>query len=178
MLQGKKVILRPIKKSDLQFFMGWVNDLEIMQCVSRYMPMSEIAEEKKIEQMAASKQDVYLVIEAIQQDKVISIGICGLHRIDFKNQNATFGIVIGNKGYWGKGYGTEAAKLLLGYGFDQLNLHRVSSCVLSTNKRSLKMHLKVGFKEEGRSREVYFKNGKFDDQVILGLLRKEWKKRR
>ena len=67
--------------------------------------------------------------------------------------------------------------MIIKYGFEQLNLHRISSGAFSFNERSIKMHLKLGFKEEGRHREVVFKNGAYHDEVMFGLLRDEWQKR-
>jgi RimJ/RimL family protein N-acetyltransferase len=134
--------------------------------------MSEMAEEKYIEELGTTraKTDVSFVIEAIDADSTKAIGTVGLHGINAKDHNATFGIAIGEKQYWGKGYGTEAAKLIINYGFDQLNLHRVNSVVIAFNDRSIRMHRRLGFKEEGRHREAIFKNGKFHDDIAYGML--------
>jgi RimJ/RimL family protein N-acetyltransferase len=83
-------------------------------------------------------------------------------------------MAIGEKDYWSKGIGTEAARLIIGYGFEQLNLHRVNSTVLAFNERSIRLHRKLGFREEGRQREALFKNGTFHDLVGYGILRAEW----
>jgi RimJ/RimL family protein N-acetyltransferase len=177
MLKGKKVLLRPVKRSDLEFFLKWLNDPEVIQYISLYLPMTEMAEEKWIEELGTTRKDsdAVFIIEAIMGDESISeIGNCGLHNINKKNRDATFGIVIGNKDYWGEGYGIEAAKLIIDYGFNQLNLHRISSSALSFNERSIKMHKKVGFQEEGRCRKAKFKNGQFRDLILFGLLKEEW----
>jgi RimJ/RimL family protein N-acetyltransferase len=175
MLRGTKVELRPFRRSDLAYFVKWFNDPEVMQYLSFYLPMTEMTEEKFIENLANNPgTDVYFVIEAIENDGNKAIGSIGLNGIHPKDHFATFGIAIGEKEYWSKGYGTEAAKLIIKYGFEQLNLHRISSIVYDFNERSLRMHLSVGFKEEGRRREMAFKNGKYADVVVFGLLRKEW----
>jgi RimJ/RimL family protein N-acetyltransferase len=101
-----------------------------------------------------------------------------LNGINAKDHNATFGIAMGDKKYWSKGYGSEAAALIIKYGFEQLNLHRINSGVLSFNDRSIRMHLKLGFREEGRRREIIFRNGAYCDEVMFGLLREEWKKQK
>jgi len=99
-----------------------------------------------------------------------------LHNINSKDHNATVGISIGDKKFWSKGYGAEAEELIIRYGFEQLNLHRISSSAWSFNERSIRMHLKLGFKEEGWRCEVVFKNGNYNDEVVFGLLREELKK--
>jgi RimJ/RimL family protein N-acetyltransferase len=178
MLKGKLVILRPIQRSDISYFLKWYNDPEVTQYLGMYLPMTEMAEQKYIEELGSSRAttDAQFVIEAIDGDKNIAMGSLGLHRINPKDHNATFGIAIGDKQFWSKGYGTEAARLIIRYGFEQLNLHRISSSAWFFNERSLRMHLKVGFREEGRRRENVYKNGAYHDEVMFGLLKEEWQK--
>ena len=178
MLKGKLVELRPVQRADITYFLQWFNDPEITQYLLMYLPMTEMGEQKFIEDLGTQQAgtQAFFVIEAIEGDKRQPIGSLNLHNISPKDHNATFGIAIGDKKYWSKGYGTEAASLLIRYGFEQMNLHRISSAAFSFNERSIKMHLKLGFKEEGRQREVVFKNGAYFDEVMFGLLRDEWKK--
>jgi RimJ/RimL family protein N-acetyltransferase len=177
MLKGNSVVLRPFQRSDLPHFLKWFNDPEVTQYLTFYLPMTEMAEQKFIENMANfTASDVYFIIEAIKNDANKPIGSIGLNGVHPKDHSATFGIAIGEKDYWNKGYGAEACRLIINYGFTQLNLHRISSSAYSFNERSIRMHLSVGFKEEGRQREAAFKNGEYHDIVAFGLLREEWKK--
>jgi RimJ/RimL family protein N-acetyltransferase len=177
MLRGKNVVLRPVKRSDISYFLKWFNDREVVQYVGLYLPMTEMSEEKFIEELGTTRagSDVILVIEVVEGDSTKPIGNCGLQGISPKDHNALFGIVIGEKDYWSKGYGTEATRLLIDYGFQQLNLHRISSGALAFNDRSIKLHKKLGFREEGRLRQAMFKNGQYHDHVQFGILREEWK---
>jgi RimJ/RimL family protein N-acetyltransferase len=142
-----------------------------------YLPMTEMAEEKYIEELGTTRarSDAPFIIEVTEGGSTKPIGSCGLHGIDSKDHNATFGIAIGEKDYWSKGYGTEAARLLINYGFQQLNLHRISSSAVAFNERSIRLHKKVGFREEGRLRQAMFKNGQYHDRVEFGILRQEWR---
>jgi RimJ/RimL family protein N-acetyltransferase len=178
LIKGKLVQLRPVQRADISYFLQWFNDPEVTQYLGMYLPMTEMAEQKFIEDLGTLRAatDVIMVIEAIDGEKTKPIGNIGLNKINPKDHNATFGIAVGDKQYWSKGYGTEAAALAVRYGFEVLNLHRISSSALSFNERSIKMHLKVGFKEEGRRRDVFFKNGNYCDEVMFGLLREDWKK--
>jgi RimJ/RimL family protein N-acetyltransferase len=147
MLKGEKVVLRPVKRADIPNFLKWFNDPEVTQYLGMYLPMTEMYEEKYFEEIPSrSATDLYMVIEGIKPDATQPIGTIGLHRINQKDREATFGIAVGDKDYWSQGYGTEAARLLIKYGFMQMNLHRIASSVFSFNERSLKMHRKVGFK--------------------------------
>lgn len=178
MLKGNKVLLRPIKRPDIKFFVKWFNDPEIIQYFSMHLPTTEWDEEKYIEKLSNKKEknDVLFVIEVADNGRKKPIGKCGLVNIEYKDRHAIFGIAIGEKNYWGNNHGSEAARLLIDYGFKQLNLHRITSFVYEFNDRSIKMHKKLGFQEEGRCRKEVFKNGQFWDKIIFGLLEKEWSK--
>jgi RimJ/RimL family protein N-acetyltransferase len=177
MLKGKSVLLRPVKRSDISYFLKWFNDPEVLQYLTLYLPMTEMSEEKYVEELGTTKakSDTVFVIEAIEGASTKPIGNCALQGIDSKDRNATFGIIIGEKDYWSKGYGLEATRLLINYGFQQLNLHRISSTAIAFNERSIKLQKKVGFREEGRLRQAIFKNGQYHDLVQFGILRDEWR---
>ncbi len=176
MLKGEKVILREVRRSDITNFLKWFNDPEVTQYLGPYLPLTEMFEQKYIEDMAVrSTTDVPMVIEAIGKEGPVPIGTIGLHRISPKDHEGTFGIGIGEKEYWSHGYGSEAALLMIKYGFEQVNLHRIASGVFSFNERSLRMHRKIGFKDEGVRREALFRNGRYWDMVEFGYLATEWR---
>jgi RimJ/RimL family protein N-acetyltransferase len=85
------------------------------------------------------------------------------------------GILIGDKTYWNKGYGTEALKLLLKHGFETLNLNRIFLRVYEDNPRAIHCYEKVGFVHEGRMRQGRFTKGQFVDILFMSVLREEWK---
>jgi RimJ/RimL family protein N-acetyltransferase len=176
-LKGKSVLLRPVKRSDISYFLEWFNDPEVIQYIGLYLPMTEMAEEKFIEELGSTRarSDALFVIEVIEGKSTKPVGNCGLHQINAKDHNALFGITIGEKDYWGKGYGTESTQLLIDYGFQQLNLHRIWSYAFAFNERSIRLHKKVGFRDEGRLRQATFKNGQYYDLVQFGMLREEWR---
>jgi RimJ/RimL family protein N-acetyltransferase len=176
MLKGEKVVLRPVRRTDIEYFLKWFNDPEVTQYLSMYLPMTEMAEEKFIEDLgsAATGTRVMFVIETIEDNKYKPIGSIGLSNIHPKNHNAVFGIAIGEKDYWSKGYGTEAARLIIRYGFEQLNLHRITSSAFSFNERSVRLHKSIGFTEEGKQRQADFKNGVYHDRIMFGFLKNEW----
>ena len=103
------------------------------------------------------------------------IGICGLHNLRDIYHSAELRILIFDKDAVGKGIGTEACCLLVNYGFQKLNLHRIWLGCNAENVRAIKCYEKVGFKEEGRLREDIFCGGKYVDAVRMGILRHEWK---
>ena len=149
MLKGKLVNLRAVEKKDLEDIMKWVNDREVTKYLSAFLyPVSRAEEEKFLERaMSHNDTEKNLVMETKEGDY---IGQISLHKIDWKNRNAELGIVIGNKEYWGKGYGTDAIKILLNHAFNQMNLYKVYLRVFDYNQRGTHCYEKCGFKEEGR----------------------------
>lgn len=178
MLIGELVTLRPVQRLDISYFLKWFNDPDVIQYTGVYLPLTEMKEEKFIEELGTSSAatTTWFIIEVVESDAKKPIGAIVLNDINVKDHCARFAIVIGEKPFWSKGCGTEAAKLIIRYGFEQLNLRRISSGVWSFNERSLRLHIKVGFSEEGRCREVVYVNGSYHDEVLFGLLREDWEK--
>ncbi len=176
MIKGRKVVLRELRKSDIDFAVRWVNDPEVTQYLMIYPPISEIAEERWLQNIGENKEGkfAFFVIEAIEGETTKPIGNVELSDINHLAGNAEFGIAIFEKDHWSNGYGTEVAELIIRYGFEQLNLHRISSFAHAFNERSIRLHRKVGFQEEGRRRKAYFRNGAYHDEVVFGLLKDEW----
>lgn len=102
------------------------------------------------------------------------IGIVDLSGINWVTGDAWVGIGIGERAFWGKGYGTDAMNLILQFGFEELNLRRVSLTVFGYNERAYKSYRKVGFQEEGRLRQWMQRAGERYDLIYMGILREEW----
>lgn len=169
--KSSRVVLRPILEKDLPFIMLWINDPEVTQYLTAHMPMMESEERQWLEGLPRAKP--HHVVVAIEVDGVF-IGTMGLHNIDFRHRHATTGALIGNKAYWGKGYGSEAKMLLLDYAFNELGLHKICSRVIAFNERSVRYSLRCGYHEEARLRKHNFAKGKYWDEVCLAVFRKDW----
>ena len=170
-LRGKKVILRPPDKKDIPLLAKWINDPEIRCFINNFLPTTEGAERVWLEGLDKKPPtDIVLIIEVAGK----AIGSMGLHRINMKDRVATTGAIIGEKEYWGKGYGTDAKMILLDYAFNTLNLRKVMSSVKAFNRRSLSYSLHCGYCVEGRLRRQHFVDGKYYDEIMLGVFRHEW----
>jgi len=138
-----------------------------------YLPVAEAGEAEWVERhQKGNDKEIVLVIVDAKTDK--PIGSMGLHRINWKDRTATTGAVIGEKSYWGKGYGSEAKMLLLQYAFHSLNLRKICSLVLSFNGRSQAYSEKCGYKVEGTLKEHIFKNGQYWDEIHLAVFKEDW----
>jgi diamine N-acetyltransferase len=170
---GNKVYLRSVDMEDIEPFIKWLNDEEVRQYLTRTSPLNKVREKEFIEGLYKDDRNINLGIVMKENDQLI--GSIGLHKISLPFRHGGLGIFIGDKSCWSKGYGTEALNLMLGYGFDQLNLHRIFLTVLSFNERAIHTYEKVGFKREGVFREHTYRNGKYHDVYYMGILEDEWR---
>ena len=171
---GEKIYLRPLEMEDIDSFILWLNDEEVRQYLSMTTPLNRIREKEFIENLYKDDRNIVLGIVLKENDKLI--GNVGISKIFIAHRRANLGIFIGDKSCWSKGYGTEAINLMLGYAFDQLNLHRIYLTVFSFNARAIHTYEKIGFKREGVSREHIFHNGSYHDMHYMGILEDEWRK--
>ncbi len=163
-LQGKRVYLCPVDEKDLRIFHRWVTDLDVTKTIERSAKIFTRADEeiwlKDAQKKQKSGTDYTLTILTKQNNP---IGVVGLHNIEDSSRKADMGIMIGEKAYWGKGYGREAIVLMLDFSFTVLNMHSISLGAYSYNTRAIKAYKAVGFKEAGRLREAHFWGGKYYD---------------
>lgn len=175
MIVGEKVRLRPIERDDLPRFVEWFSDPEVRRYLLVYLPFSLAQEERWFENLLGRLERQTDVLLAIETADGVHIGNLGLHSIDWKNRNAELGIAIGEKAYWGQGYGTDAIHTLLGLAFREMNLHRVFLRVNVDNARGIRCYEKVGFRQEGISRDAIFREGAYHDQYVMSILESEFK---
>jgi RimJ/RimL family protein N-acetyltransferase len=189
MIYGEKVRLRADERSDIPLFVQWLNDPEVREHLSMYLPVSLAGEEQWFENMLklpVNEQPLAIevhaalpaagVIPADARDGWKLIGNCGFMDINWRIRSAEVGLLIGDKTCWGKGHGTEVMRLLLRHGFETLNLNRIFLRVDETNQRGVHVYEKVGFVQEGRFRQAVYLNGKYQDLLVMSVLRPEWNK--
>lgn len=174
MLQGERVRLRAREREDLARLLEFNNDLAVELAGGGDPPMpqsySRLLAEFEQEAAKGGRDGTGFVIEA--DGKVI--GQCALFNVDEVAHTCELGITIGDKAYWGCGYGRESARLLLMYAFCHHNYHKVWLRVHGGNERALRAYAACGFSEEGRLRAHVWSDGRYDDLVMMGVLREEW----
>ncbi len=166
--------LRAIEREDIPTFVRWFNDPEVRRYLLMFEPMSKVKEERWFEARLALDNDFLFGIEAPVGEDWQLIGNVGLHRVNWTNSHCTFGIVIGEQAFWGKGYGTKATRAALRFAFHSLNLHRVELVVFDFNLRARRVYEKAGFRLEGTRREALFQDGAYHDEHIMAILRREF----
>ena len=176
MLKGERVKLAPLKREYIEKFLEWLNDSEITQYLMRYRPLTRDMEEEWFNNLKTEENTIiFSILLTENKDKDLLIGNCGIQDINWKDRTAVCGVFIGDKKNQGKGYGTEALRLLVKYGFNTLNLNRIELNVDDFNIRAIKCYKKVGFVEEGRKRQAVFKNGQYNDVIYMSILQMDWK---
>jgi len=179
MIYGERIRLRAITRADLPLFVEWLNDPEVIQGLIHYLPFSLEDEENWFDNMLKRPQDEHpLVIEICSEAGWEPIGNCGVFAIDWRIRQAEFGIVIGAKQHWNKGYGTEALSLILQHCFETLNLNRLYLRVYENNPRAIRAYEKAGLTIEGRLRHSHYDKGEYVDVILMSILRSEWQEKK
>lgn len=174
-LVGDRIYLSPrgASEEELLIYTEWMNDFQVTDYTTRSGYLYTLNIEKNY--LEKSSNDInnrdFNIID-LSTDNII--GTVGLIEFNWISRNATLGIFIGDSKYRSNGYGTEAIKLILEYGFKYLNLHSIKLDVLSCNERAYKCYLKCGFKDMGKSREVIYIDGRYYDAIHMDILETEF----
>lgn len=172
-LEGKLVALRSVEEEDAPAIAKWLNDEEVTYCMFYgQFPMSTPQVAEMIKKQVESPNNVILIIEDKKTNRPIGFG--GLYDIHPTARKAEFRVLIGEKNYWSKGYGTETIELLTIYGFDRLNLNRVWLGATDENKAAVRAYEKAGYKVEGILRQDIYRNSRYYDSVRMSILREEY----
>jgi len=171
-LTGEKCYLSPIRMEDAEIYTKWFNDMETSLYIFSRPDVTSLEKRKEILlKQIKSGSPVFGIIDK-KTDRII--GDLTLMKVDQINGASSFGITIGEKEYLNKGYGTDATKLILDYGFNMLNLHNIMLNVFEFNKRAIASYKKIGFKEIGRRRGARLIAGKRYDTIFMDITADEF----
>lgn len=168
-LEGDSINLRTIEEEDIQFLRDNINDPEVRKYLTARRPKNLEQERDFYENVISKDGDVHL---AISRDEEM-IGIVSLEEKQDELRVADIGIWI-DTDHHGNGYGTEAARMITDYGFNELNYHRIMARAYAANTASQRIWEKLGFEKEGELREHTYTEGDFGDVCIYGVLEDEW----
>jgi len=169
-IRGTLVTLRPLRADEAELMISWFEDTEIIRFLKMRFPPSLTAEKEWLETMGkASDHGVW----GIEREGRL-IGTTGLHHVDWVNQRAVTGTVIGDKSAWNQGIASEVMTLRTRYAFTQLPLRKLQSSFIDGNQYSWGAQLKAGYRQVGRHREHHFRDGTWRDEVLTEILRSDW----
>jgi diamine N-acetyltransferase len=170
---GELIALGPLRRDLLPTYQRWINDFTAVRGLGAPpQPVSTEAETAWFDGVVASATDAPFTI--YERATWRPIGNTGIHGIDHRNRTAEFGILIGEPDARGRGYGTEAARLMLDYSFIALGLHNVMLRVFAYNLAGLRAYQKAGFHEFGRRREAILMGDRLWDVVYMECLASEF----
>lgn len=175
LFESSRVAFRKMTEEDAAVYHTWRNDMEVMRTTNPSLDLVTFADTRQfVEQviLGSGTSKSYMILD---KPSGRPIGITSLIGLDFKNRSAECILDIGEKEFWGKGYGSESLRLLLDYAFLELNLHRVSLRVFAFNDKAVALYEKIGFKREGVSRQAVFRKGQWHDILHMGILQEEYK---
>lgn len=168
--KGEKVLLRPLKETDFEKYYQWhLDDIIRFQVGMHPFVVSERNEREWFENAIKDMSNKRVIFSIVFTETDELIGYFQLNDINFINNNASLGIVIGEKTFQGKGLGKEIIKIGTDYGFNNLGLDKISLDVVSSNERAINLYKKLGFVIEGNFINHFFFNGKYHDIVRMAL---------
>ena len=176
-LQGKRITLTPLNFENIYRHFEWNNDPELNRLDSEFpFERESFADFKaRFEQMVDHPSPHNIDLEIHAEDGVL-IGLAYVTDISHHNKHCMIGITIGDRNYWGKGYGRESIELLLAYCFDQLGMHRVHTETFEYNEAWRSLVRDAGFIQEGVERDYLYRDGEFWDKEIYSLLEDEYRR--
>lgn len=174
-LTSDRVLLRPLMEKDLEGpYVGWLNDPEVCQGNSHHVfPYTEMRAKSYLEYAQQTKEALILAI--VLKEENLHIGNIAIQNIHGTYRSAEFAILLGDKRFWGKGYGQEAGHLILSHAFSEMNLNRVACATFSNNEGMCRLALALGMQQEGIRRQAAFKNNQYVDIIEFGILKSEFK---
>jgi RimJ/RimL family protein N-acetyltransferase len=170
---GNKITLRAIELEDLDQLHVWANDPNTQDIIGNiHFPSSREYQSQWFNNLQTDVLNQRLAITT-KEDGLI--GISSIMNIDWRNRHAWHGIVLGDKNIRGKGYGVDTVMTTMRYAFEEMNLERLDGSIIEYNTISYSMYCsKLGWKEEGRKKNYYFRKGKYYEQIIVGITKNEY----
>jgi RimJ/RimL family protein N-acetyltransferase len=171
---GERIVLREFRAEDISGIRAWCNDPQITRYLSgrhtKPIPWEQSAEELD-RFLRGDAGGVNLVVA--QKEGGRYMGQVSLFMIDHQARKAELAIVLGPESV-GQGYGSEAMRLLVAFGFDQINLNRIYLTVNAQNARAIRLYERSGFVREGVLRQDRYYNGQYEDVLMMSILREEY----
>lgn len=170
-LEGEHIYLREVHPSDVnENYYRWMNDPEVTRYLeSRFYPNSVEGLREYVNGKLSDHDNVFLAIVLKDGDR--HIGNIKLGPINWVHRFGDIGILIGEKDCWGKGYATEAIRLVVDYAFRSLDLHKLTASCYDPNRSSVKAFQKAGFDIEGARKAHFYHDGRYVDDILLGMAR-------
>tara|TARA_X000000950_G_scaffold108424_2_gene136744 strand:+ start:12559 stop:13116 length:558 start_codon:yes stop_codon:yes gene_type:complete len=172
---GKNIYLRPVEIGDIdRGWQKWINEESVIEFLDGVYPVTK---DNLLKYYHENQPPRAVMFSICDKSDDTYIGNAKLGSINWINRTCSYGRIIGPEKYKGKGYGSEALILLVKYGFMKLGMNRICSGAIEGNIASLKSNEKVGFVQEGIQREAVWRNGKYNNVILLAITRNDFLKK-
>lgn len=171
-LKGKKVVLQPPKMSEAKQYLVWLDDDEVTRYISSFTGLDLEKEKEFLKKIGKEKGKIYW---SVYTKEGRHIGSTSLHDYTPNHKRTSWGIIIGDKSQWNKGYGADILRTVMAYSFNKLKLNRFELEVFHKNIAGIKCYTKCGFKKEGVRRNFFMKNDEIYDSIMMSVLKNEYK---
>lgn len=167
-IKGKAVTLRAIEEDDLPTLHAWGNDPDLWALLGGWRFPSSLRQTRLwFDSLPGDQLNQRF---AIDYPGVGLVGTANLVDINWKDNNAFHGMMLGDPGMRGKGVGVDVIMAMMRYAFDELHLRRLDGSMIAYNEASLAVYCgKCGWKEEGRQRDWYYRGGRYWDRILVGV---------
>jgi RimJ/RimL family protein N-acetyltransferase len=174
LIRGSLVFLRPGERTDIPLFVRWLSDARTAEHLAIRSPIGQAMEERWFEDMLDhhGRDRWFFVITLLDDGR--PVGSIDLHMLDLINGSAGLGILIGDPADTSRGYGSDAIRALLGFGFGEMRLERIWLDVYDDNARGRHVYERLGFVQEATLRRGLFRHGRYVDIHRMAMLRDEW----
>jgi RimJ/RimL family protein N-acetyltransferase len=171
LLQGKLVILRGVEKEDIDRIREWLTDPDLLHLLgARPIPINNVDAEK-LPELFRLREGRVLAITT--RDKML-VGLIAVGNFHEFNRTAQVLVLVGDRGEWGRGYGTDALRMVTKFAFDDLNLNSLEAHIPEFNGRAMRAFEKVGYQKEGQLRQRLFLRGRYWDILVASAVRETW----
>lgn len=173
-IQGKILTLRAIEEGDLELLHKWANDPITQDGIGElHFPSSMDFHKTWFQNLKNDRLNQRFVVDV---PEIGIVGISSIVNIDWRNRHAWHGLVIGEAAHRGKGHGIDAIMATMRYAFEELNLERLEGSMIEYNKLSISTYCgkRLGWKEEGRRKNYFFRKGRYWDQVLVGITKQDY----
>lgn len=171
-IEGEKIYLRPCSEADIALVCSGKNDPRVRETLFLAWPQTVEQVRTELNGWSSSKETVLLTICSRESGQ--AVGQTALVRIDLVSRAAVFYLAIYDPGEWSKGYGGEATRLMLAYGFDILNLNRIQLHVSCENEHAVTAYKRAGYSIEGTLRQAMYHHDRYVDFYVMAILRQEY----
>jgi len=172
-IQGKKVLLRAVEEGDLELLHKWSNDPYTQDIMGGIHFPSSMDYHKKW--FCNLQNDPLNQRFAIEAPDVGLIGLTSMIKIDWRNNHAWHGVMLGDKDIRGKGYGYDNLMTCMRYAFDEMHLERLDGSIIEYNTIAYHLYCeKLGWVAEGRRRNYFFRRGRYWDEIVVGITKDDY----